>query len=325
MKINTILFVLILSCILLNSNDRTKSMSIENDFFIESIKRKLPKNWTVKIEDNKLIFERKGEIWIKQENKINAPINPKKEKDSLESFKKNGIKAKCQMTLRFEKRNSIDIYFNKIKENITTRDSINKLPSKYNIDKLIDPNLSRKGEPFYIPKTDEEKIRIDQYYKEKFELEKKLNLFPHFYIENFILYLDNATGLQDEFHSVYPEKASEELYSILEMVKANLATLFYDQEQDISNFNNRIVFMSGKISDIPYQHMISIPKNYENASYLDINKNQLVIYTKTPVKSNKKIELIGKVILLGGTSKRPGSKQKYSEYQIIVDYWNYIN
>lgn len=300
-------------------------MSIENDIFILEIKKIIPENWSIKIGNDKIIFERNGEIWIKQEYKLNAPVDQDKESDSLESFQKSGRKETCRLELTIEKRNRIDFYFSKIKENMAIHNLVNKLIAKYNIDKLIDPLLSRKGEPFFIPKTEKDKLRVEQYHREKLKLEKRLNIFPSYYIENHVLFFYDVVGIDDELHSVYPAEAAKELYSLQEALKSNLATLFYDEVQDISKFENRVIFMRGKISEIPYQHLIKIPEGYANISYLDIKNNQIVVYTKEPVKPEKKIELIGKVISVEGLSKKPGSDDKVSEYQLIADYFNYID
>jgi hypothetical protein len=80
------------------------------------------------------------------------------------------------------------------------------------------------------------------------------------------------------------------------------------------------VDLTGEISDTPWQHMIDIPKKYPYADYFDLDDgDQLVIYTKLPVDCTGEMRLNGKIIEIKGTSKRPGSDEKYTEPQILVD------
>ena len=80
------------------------------------------------------------------------------------------------------------------------------------------------------------------------------------------------------------------------------------------------VDLAGKISDTPWQHMIIMPQAYPYANYLDLEDgDQLVIYTKKQVNCTGEIKVNGKVIEAEGTSKRPGSDEKYTEPQILVD------
>jgi hypothetical protein len=290
-------------------------MNTENDIFLSRIKSNIPEDWTMSIEQDKLIFERKGDIWVKIGNKINSQLTENTTESEIESIKKEGRKEKCRISYRIEKRNPIDYYLNKIRDNINIYNAIRKLASKHKINKLIDPHLSTKGNPFFIPNTEKDKINLELYYRSKLELEKGLNVFPNFYSQFYTFYFNEAIGSIDEFHYVYPEKASEELFSILKIIKNNLAVLYYDRMLEISKFNNRTIFLTGETSEAS----AIVPENknslYPNFSLLNLKNQKLILLSKSPVELNKKIELIGKVIC---SENNTGNK-----YQIISEFWNY--
>ncbi|MBN1495049.1 hypothetical protein JW911_04960 [Candidatus Peregrinibacteria bacterium] len=79
------------------------------------------------------------------------------------------------------------------------------------------------------------------------------------------------------------------------------------------------VTLTGKISDIPEQHMINFPEGYLYSDYFDTDKLQYVIYSKEKIACSGEFTLKGSMIEIEGTSKKPGSDEVYTEKQIIVD------
>ena len=68
--------------------------------------------------------------------------------------------------------------------------------------------------------------------------------------------------------------------------------------------------------------------SYIDVEYLDLNDgNQIVIYSKIPIKCKRNVKIKGKVIEVRGKSKRPGDTSEiiYKEYQIIVEDWECFN
>ena len=85
------------------------------------------------------------------------------------------------------------------------------------------------------------------------------------------------------------------------------------------------ITITGELSEMPWQHLISPMDTHPNIYYFDKNRDQVVIYTKSAINCKKKIKIYGKVIKITGTSKRPGSDQVYVEHQVMVDKWECLD
>ncbi|MBD3230117.1 MAG: hypothetical protein GF329_18205 [Candidatus Lokiarchaeota archaeon] len=103
---------------------------------------------------------------------------------------------------------------------------------------------------------------------------------------------------------------------------------FYDDL--LENINKKIKF-KGKISEIPWQHLININKPYENINYVDImakeskKPSQIVVYTKEEAPGpGSRIIFYGTVKKTSGKSKRPGSDKTTSEIQINAEKFKVI-
>ncbi len=88
------------------------------------------------------------------------------------------------------------------------------------------------------------------------------------------------------------------------------------------------VELEGKISDVPWQHLIDFSDTHQIIQYFDLDSgDQIVIYSKETIECKEKMRLSGEVIKVDGKSKRPGdtSESVYVEYQILVDDWECFN
>lgn len=75
----------------------------------------------------------------------------------------------------------------------------------------------------------------------------------------------------------------------------------------------------GKISDMPWQHLVGMHEAYPYFYYIDIEGGgQIVAYSAKEIACEGRIKLRGKVIEAGGSSKRPGSDEEYRELQLLV-------
>ena len=86
--------------------------------------------------------------------------------------------------------------------------------------------------------------------------------------------------------------------------------------------NNTLVEIEGRISRLPWQHIIGAPEGYREMYYFDLEGGaQIVIYAKTPIACEGPLTVWGRVIEIEGQSKRPDTKAQVSEYHIAVDRW----
>ncbi len=91
---------------------------------------------------------------------------------------------------------------------------------------------------------------------------------------------------------------------------------------------NTKIFVSGSISQEPWQHIIFNPKGFPFFFYFDLEDDyQIVIYSKTDIPdTSEPIRIFGKIIAVEAGSKRPGTKiqEKFTEYQMLVETWEII-
>ncbi len=93
---------------------------------------------------------------------------------------------------------------------------------------------------------------------------------------------------------------------------------------DLSKQVDKQVTIKGKISNVPWQHMVASVKGYPLSEYFDLEDDaQIVIYLKKAIPEKGLISVTGKVIGVKGGSKRPGAakSEPYVEYHVAVDSW----
>ena len=93
---------------------------------------------------------------------------------------------------------------------------------------------------------------------------------------------------------------------------------------DLMSQVDKQVTIKGKISKIPWQHMITTVKGYPLNEYFDLeDKTQIVIYLKEAIPERGLISITGKVVGVKGGSKKPGAakSEPYVEYHVAVDSW----
>ena len=84
----------------------------------------------------------------------------------------------------------------------------------------------------------------------------------------------------------------------------------------------------GKISDVPWQHLIDFSDTHKIIQYIDlVSGDQIVVYSQEPIECSHRLKISGEVIKVIGKSKRPRdtSENVYVEYQILVDDWECFN
>jgi hypothetical protein len=104
-----------------------------------------------------------------------------------------------------------------------------------------------------------------------------------------------------------------------------IASLFLGCSFKLSDQIGQAVVLEGKVSQTPWQHMIQdLPKKV--ITYFDLDGgNQIVVYTTEEIPCPGRVRLEGRVILTEGNSKRPGSKERYSEVQLDVARWSCLD
>ena len=84
------------------------------------------------------------------------------------------------------------------------------------------------------------------------------------------------------------------------------------------------VEIEGRVSEIPWQHMINTVTG-KDAFYIDLEDgDQIVAYIEGEINHTGLLRMEGTVIETAGRSKRPGSDERFVEYQLDVFNWECI-
>jgi hypothetical protein len=196
-----------------------KENPMEKDKILKQISLKIPANWKIVVDKDRIIFERNDQVYSLYENMINAPISMETEDERAMRIKKFGTKKKTQIVYEFEpKWNAKRLQNVKVQDHLIYN-KINGLIKKYKIEHLYNDMLSSKGKDFFNKGTDEENIRVEKYKKEKQKLHAKIIKLPDFNTEKYSLFFIDGSGYNDINELVYPYEASEEAYRILNLIK----------------------------------------------------------------------------------------------------------
>lgn len=190
------------------------------DLLISKLKEMLPKGWEI-LSENKgeMIIQKDVNIYVLDENRINAPLNIETKEQLETRIKKNGKQVKPHFEFRYYQKPD-DEFINSAKnKNDSIFKVIESLPKKYKIEKLRDNFASSKGNDVYRGNTDEETERVRKYNIEKYNLLDKIIKLPDYISEKYSFYLDRIIGIEDQYHFVYPVEISEEMYSILKIIE----------------------------------------------------------------------------------------------------------
>ncbi len=154
------------------------------------------------------------------ENKINAPESTFDPKEV--DYKKQGKETSCQIVLRIEDRWNAEKIKQTEEEQRKIYDIIDQLPKEFNISHLLNTFLSSKGAEVYVGKTTAEKKRVADFQARKTELENQLPRFPDFFSEKYSLFLEEDPCLEDEFQTIFPREAAEEIFGVHELIHQTL-------------------------------------------------------------------------------------------------------
>jgi hypothetical protein len=189
--------------------------NLEPDPVLEKLKNQLPANWSMRIENERLIVKRNEPAYQQITNLINAPaaLIKKEQQEKQASAEKEGIEVFCTFIFQLETRWFPERLERVRNTNKSIDREVSQLPEKYNITNLYN-RAAKTAEYLYRGKTEEEKFRIDAFEKEKKDMEKKRVRLPDYVSRNYCLFLLEKRGMQDEYTWIYPEKASQEMYLI---------------------------------------------------------------------------------------------------------------
>lgn len=93
-----------------------------------------------------------------------------------------------------------------------------------------------------------------------------------------------------------------------------------EPQHDLGSRIGAKVKLEGRISNVPWQHMIHWPEGYPQIAYFDFELGrQTVLYSKSAIACPGPMTVWGTVLKIQGETKRPGSDEPVVEYHILVD------
>lgn len=188
--------------------------TMQNDAALEQVRAALPDGWTMTLEAERIVFQRKEPAWVLHENRINAPVNRETPGERAARIRKHGKSTVCRVVYRIQPRWSAQQVADLRRKNAEIEEAIAALPKKHEIVHLRSERLSRKGEDVYVAKTPDDEKRIAAWRKELGELRARQFAVPRFHSRRYSLFFDLADGREDDFTSVDPPSASEESCAI---------------------------------------------------------------------------------------------------------------
>ncbi len=90
---------------------------------------------------------------------------------------------------------------------------------------------------------------------------------------------------------------------------------------ELKNYVGKKVAVTGVVSNVIWQHLMAPPKTHPVENYFDIEKFQIVVYTKEKISCEGKVKVKGTVMELRGAGKGSKVDETYTEYHIVVDKW----
>lgn len=93
---------------------------------------------------------------------------------------------------------------------------------------------------------------------------------------------------------------------------------------ELKNYVGKKVMVTGKVSNVIWQHIMAPPETHPVENYFDIEKFQIVVYAKEEISCEGDVKVKGKVIELRGAGKGSKVDETYVEYHIAADKWKCV-
>jgi len=187
-----------------------------DDSILQRLSDSLPKGWAMVIQGNQLIISAKDSVWERWDYKANQPLLPRDwksptEEETKQLFIKEGHKVLSGLIFKLAPRwSAAEIDSAEAKDSIIN-DQVKKLLKKYNVFTFPDEKTPYRTP---LPKSREEKKRIDKFKDESGKLLATLVKVPRLHSQKYSLFEVSETGITTWFISTWPPKAEEECSKI---------------------------------------------------------------------------------------------------------------
>lgn len=220
MKFNGILlliFGLIQSC-------HCQTNQVETDKILLQLKTEIQADWNFQKANSDLMIESKTDVWIDFYNSAGVPHDdPELKKFTPEYLQEKGRKTKLLVRFRLEEKWSEAKKQSVIGFNRKIEKEIQGLLEKHKISHV--KRSSRYGEELFWGASPEEKVRIENYRKEKEKLIKTKIILPDYNSENysfFVVYKTWNYSTEGAYHMlpmIYPKEAETKILELEKVIE----------------------------------------------------------------------------------------------------------
>ena len=101
--------------------------------------------------------------------------------------------------------------------------------------------------------------------------------------------------------------------------------MYEETKNYLAQNEGKIITITGKISDVIWQHIISARKSHPYLFYFDLKDGyQIIIYTKNQIDCEERVEVTGEVIRVEVNEDADSKAGGLVEYHLIADTWKCI-
>lgn len=201
------------------------TVTLPTDLVINKISASLPTNWRFERTAEELRITRAETVQVIFENKINEPVfTPQMKEQRNRWLETAGTPTICELRYKLATRWSEQDTATAISANAEIQKQIDALPEKYNLTALYDSRASSKQGPTYNATTPEEKKRLADYEAEKKTLTEASRPLPDGHTELYSIFLVNDNCRADEFHTIWPDTAAQEILGVRQKIKNIITT-----------------------------------------------------------------------------------------------------
>ena len=101
--------------------------------------------------------------------------------------------------------------------------------------------------------------------------------------------------------------------------------MYEETKKFLAQNEGKTITITGKISDVIWQHIISATKSHPYLFYFDLKDGyQIIVYTKNQINCEERVEVTGEVIRVEVNEDADSKAEGLVEYNLIADTWKCI-
>jgi len=101
--------------------------------------------------------------------------------------------------------------------------------------------------------------------------------------------------------------------------------MYQETKNYLAQNEGKTITITGKISNVIWQHVINTTKSHPYPSYFDLKDGyQIIIYTKNQITCKERVEVKGEVIRVEVHEDEDSKAAGLVEYHILADAWKCI-